>query len=97
MITKDKVEKIVTSKEHNARLCILTSRYYSSSLAYFLFLFKIAKEDFPELTHEQCEIKQYAGRFRKGLCGLEFKVTSETMPEEYKEYSDNVINTHFPT
>ena len=97
MMTKDKIEKIVKSKGQNTRLCIITSRHYDSSLAYFLFLFKIAKEDFPELTHEQCGIKRYTGRFRKGFCGLEFQVISETMPEGYEEYPDNIITTHFPT
>lgn len=97
MITKDKVEKIVTTKDNDTRLCILTSRYYNSSLEYFLFLFELAKEDFPELVAKDCEIRQYAGRFRKGHCGLEFQVTRETMPEEYKEWSDHLICTYFPT
>jgi hypothetical protein len=57
----------------------------------------LAKKDFPELTEEDCEIKKYTGRFRKGHCGLEFKVTSKTMPEEYKEFTDEVINSFYPT
>ena len=97
MITADKVEKIVTSKEHNTRLCILTSRFYDSSLAYFLFLFELAKKDFPELKAKDCQVRQYQGRFRKGMCGLEFQVISETISEEYKEWSDHCVNTYFPT
>lgn len=97
MITEGNVEKIVTSKDHDTRLCILTSKYYDSSLAYFLFLFEIAKRDFPEIEAKDCEIRQYTGRFRKGMCGLEFKIQADTIPEEYKEYSDHVINTYFPT
>lgn len=97
MITKDEVEKIVTTKQNGTRLCILTSRYYDSSLAYFLFLKELAKEDFPELLPSQIEIKRYAGRFRKGMCGIEFQVKCDTMPADYKEWSDHCILTTFPT
>ena len=97
MITADKVEKIVTSKDNNVRLCILTSRYYNSSLAYFLFLFELAKKDFPNLEEKDCEIKHYRGRFRKGHGGLEFKIKVNKMPEEYKEWPDHSVNLYFPT
>ena len=97
MITEDKVEKIVAPEKDGTRFCILTSRYYDDSLAYFLFLFGIAKKDFPELEEKDCKTHQYAGRFRKGMRGLEFSIKADAMPEEYKEWSNDCICTYFPT
>lgn len=97
MITKDKVEKIMSVETNGERHCILTSRYYDRSIAYFMFLFELAKEDFPELEFKDTECQTYGGRDRKGLCGIEFKVKRETMPDGYKELSGQTICTYYPT
>jgi hypothetical protein len=97
MVKKEKVEKIVTSKDKDIKLCILTSKFYDRSLAYFMFLFELAKEDFPQLEFKDVECQTYGGRNRKGMCGIEFSVTKKTMPDSYKETSDEIINTHYPT
>lgn len=97
MIPKDEVKKMVTTKDGVTRLCILYSQYYIDSLAYFLFLTEIAKETFPKLKPEDIKIKQYTGRFKKGLYGIEFTVESDIIPDDYKETSDYVICSMFPT
>jgi ribose 5-phosphate isomerase len=96
MMTKDDVEKIVTSKG-DTRLCIITSKYYNDSLAHFLFLVEVAKETFPDLKPEDIEIKHYTGRFRKGHNGIEFTVKSDTIPDDYQELKDETICSMFPT
>ena len=47
MIDKKDVKKMVTTKQNNVRLFILTSDYYSKTMDYFNFLIDIAKEEFP--------------------------------------------------
>jgi hypothetical protein len=96
MITETEVEKIVTTKG-DTKLCIITSKYYNDSLAYFLFLTEIAKKAFPELKDEDIEIKHYVGRFRKGHGGIEFSVKANKVPDDYQELSDHCICSMFPT
>lgn len=91
-----KVQKIVTTKENNRRLCIITSKLYDSSIAYFQYLSGIARRDFV-LEDTDISIKCYVGRFRKGLFGIEFEVYREEMPDGYEELSDHAIIEMFPT
>ena len=97
MITKEDVKKMVTTKQNNKRLCILTSDYYSKTMDYFLFLIDIAKESFPELEPKDIKINHYTGRFHKGQCGIEFSVVCKCIPDGYKEVSDHTVCTMYPT
>jgi hypothetical protein len=97
MIDKTDVKKIVTTKQDNKRLFILTSGYYSKTLDYFLFLIDIAKESFPELEPKDIKINHYTGRFHKGQCGIEFSVVCKNVPDGYEEYGDRMVCTHYPT
>jgi hypothetical protein len=96
MFNDVEIEKIVTTKPENRRLCIITSKLYSSSMDYLNHLIGIAQKDFI-LTDSEISVKCYSGRFRKGMFGIEFEITTDEMPTEYKELSDDTICDMFPT
>jgi hypothetical protein len=97
MIAEEKLDKMVTTKNGNHRLCIITSRSYNDTMEYFHFLMEVARKDFPELTDKDVMVKRYAGRFRKGMFGIEFQIDCDDMPESYEETSDRVICSMYPT
>jgi len=98
MIAETQVEKMVTkSNEKKERTCIITSRCYGDTLGYLLFLMKIAQREFPLLRPKDIDVKQYAGRFRKRLFGIEFTIDCEVVPDGYKEISDHMVESQFST
>ncbi len=97
MIDRTEVKKMVTTKQKNKRLCILTSSYYSKTMDYFNFLIDIAKEEFPHLEPKDIKINHYTGRFHKGQCGIEFSVECRCIPDGYEEVSDSTVCTMYPT
>lgn len=76
--------KEYVKQTHGQFHCILRSRTYTSSLDYFLMLFKEATKDFKDLRESQVEVIQYGGRHYKGTFGIEFKST-EKPPKEYEK------------
>jgi hypothetical protein len=67
----------------NSTRFIVRADCLNSQLCFFLALFAEAQKDFPDLRTEDVEVKQYAGRFRARMFGLEFTRKGVPVPKTY--------------
>jgi len=81
------VAKLTLNKERQGLHCsINTTRCYADSLEFYNELFRVAKEDFPELTEDDCTLSKCSGKGYDRMAVIKFQVKkSWPVSEEYRE------------
>ena len=64
-------------------VCVIRTRTYAHSLAYFNKLLAVARETFPDLDDKDVEVQKYGGDTIKRTCGIEFSVALTECPPGY--------------